>query len=198
MWRILNAFRSRNQDYIPAIRIPLGDLNDFRDNTETMKANLPQRTIQWLAMSRPASWFLAYVLGILDRWVLHMSANRHTATELLTGLPVVVVSTIGARSGEIIRVPLLGLPSDENIVLVATNFGNAHNPAWYHNLKKNPRIEVSRPEGTGIYESREVFDEEWSYYWQMVTRWYPGYRGYRHRASGRHIPILLLARVTDP
>jgi deazaflavin-dependent oxidoreductase (nitroreductase family) len=111
---------------------------------------------------------------------------------------VVVVATKGAKSGDIVRVPLLGLPSEEKIVLVATNFGNARNPAWYHNLKKYPRVEVSRPEDTGTYESREVFEEEWAYYWELVTRWYPGYRRYRHRASGRHVPILVLSKVEGP
>src|SRR5437763_148500 len=74
----------------------------------------------------------------LDRFVFKLSGGRTTLSALLTGLPIAIISTIGAKSGLARSTPVLYV-SDEQapnaVVIVGSNYGQAHNPAWYYNLK---------------------------------------------------------------
>ena len=54
------------------------------------------------------------------------------------GWPIIQLTAIGAKTNRPRTVPLVGLPDEENIVLVASNFGRKHNPGWYYNLKAHP------------------------------------------------------------
>src|SRR3954462_11963418 len=94
-----------------------------------------RRFLQRLPATRPGAWFFARTSHHLDRWTLQLSGGRYTLANLLTGIPVLTLTTTGARSGQPRSVPLLGFPDGERIVLVASNFGQAHYPAWYHNLR---------------------------------------------------------------
>jgi deazaflavin-dependent oxidoreductase (nitroreductase family) len=76
----------------------------------------------------------------LDRPVLRLSRGRYSLTRLLAGLPVVTVTTIGAKSGQPRSLPLVALPDGEHVILIASNYGQKHHPAWYYNLRAHPEV----------------------------------------------------------
>src|ERR1039458_6918598 len=87
------------------------------------EANAVQRRMRLLAGTRPMAWLFARVLHHLDGPVLRRSAGRHSVSSALTGLPVVELTTVGARSGQPRTLPILGVPDTNRLVLVASNYG---------------------------------------------------------------------------
>ena len=106
-------------------------------------ANALYRVVRRLAATRPGSWFFARTLHHADRVMYRLSRRRTTLAALLSGLPVVMLTTTGARSGRETTVPLLGFEEGDSVVLVASNYGQAHHPAWYHNLRAHPRARIA-------------------------------------------------------
>jgi deazaflavin-dependent oxidoreductase (nitroreductase family) len=115
---------------------------------------------------------------------------------MFTGLPVVFLSTTGARSGKSRNVPLAGYPDGEKIILIASSLGSVHHPAWYHNLRANPRVQLSINGQTGNYNARIANKSERDDYWQLALDYYPGYQAYEQRCGRREIPIVVLEPVT--
>ena len=138
--------------------------------------------------------FLRLIAPPLDRLVARLTGGRRTLTGLLTGLPAVTLTTTGARSGELRTVTLLGLRQGEDVVLIASNWGQKHHPAWYHNLRPNPRAMLAL-EGRDArpYDAREATGAERERYWQRAVDLYPGYARYARTAAPRHIPVLVLS-----
>jgi deazaflavin-dependent oxidoreductase (nitroreductase family) len=66
--------------------------------------------------------------------VYRVSRGRSTFTSWVTGLPIVMLTTTGARSGRQRTLPVLGVPDDGTLVVIASNYGQERNPAWYYNL----------------------------------------------------------------
>lgn len=146
-----------------------------------------------MASSRYGSKLASRLLPRLDRAVLRLSGNRFTVSSAMSHVPVVMLTTTGAKSGQPRTVPLLAFPDGEKVALIASSFGNTKHPAWYLNLRANPRAlltfhgQPARP-----YIAREVSGAERELHWQRAARAYPGYNAYRERAGGREIPVLLL------
>jgi deazaflavin-dependent oxidoreductase (nitroreductase family) len=159
--------------------------------------NAFQRWIQRLTASRVGSALLPRTLNRLDRGVAGLTGGRHTATAILAGVPVLTVETIGARTGRRHLVNLLAIPRDRDLILVATAFGSRKHPAWYHNLRAHPVVDVRLGQVTRRYFAREATGEERDLCWEQATAVYPGYADYVKRA-GRVIPILLLTPDTQP
>jgi F420H(2)-dependent quinone reductase len=81
-------------------------------------------------------------------------------------------------------------------VLVASNAGNTKHPAWYHNVKANPEVEILAPRGrSGRYFGREAEGDERARLWDEVNDLYAGYDVYQHRTNGRRIPVMVFSRV---
>jgi len=134
-----------------------------------------------------------------DKMVYRLSGGRYTATSLISGLPMVMVHTIGAKSGQPRPIPLLCIrenKSDTEFAIIASNFGQAHLPAWYFNLKANPQVECTIRGETKTYLATEADPDSEAYrrYWSIAEKVYVGYPKYKERA-GRHIPILIMTPV---
>jgi deazaflavin-dependent oxidoreductase (nitroreductase family) len=154
--------------------------------------NFLQRRVQKL-VSRPAlARIFSKFLHAVDGPMLKMSGGLRSLTRLLAGVPVVLLTTRGARSGMERTTPLLGLPVEGRIILIASNWGQKHHPAWYYNLKAHPEVTATLDGQTRAYTAREAAGEEYQRYWQMGVRVYPGYTSYVERAGGRHIPVMVL------
>jgi deazaflavin-dependent oxidoreductase (nitroreductase family) len=151
-----------------------------------------QRWIQRISAMRWASRFMAKRLHHWDRWVYRLTRGRTTATEMLTGLPVLFVTTIGARTGLSRTTPLLAIPENDHFILIATKFGADHHPDWYFNLKANPQVEVLYQGQTSMYVAKELEGQARAASWSRAVDTYPGYRAYEQRAIGRPIPVLAL------
>jgi deazaflavin-dependent oxidoreductase (nitroreductase family) len=162
------------------------------------QANPLQRAIRRAAATRPGSWVFARVLHGIDRPVSRATGGGHTFTSLVTGLPVVMLTTTGARSGLPRSVPLLGIPTGDGLVVIASNYGQAHHPAWYHNLRANPEGEVTVGGVTWRFRSRQVEGEQRARIWQQALAVYPGWSAYERRAAHRDIAVFLLEPVVGP
>ena len=132
----------------------------------------------------------------LDRFVLALTGGRTTLASLLTGLPLVMLTTTGAKSGQQRTLPLLRIRDETDsrrFALIASNWGQRHYPAWYYNLKANPRATCLIEGQTGDYTAHEAGGEEYARFWNYATDTYAGYSLYKQRIGDtRRIPIMVL------
>ena len=157
----------------------------------TVVDNSIQRIVRKVVATRPMAWLLARTIHRVDGATLRLSGGRATASALLSGLPIIQLTTIGAKSGRARTVPLVGIPDGDRLILIASNWGQAKHPAWYYNAKANPVVIVTRDGQARPYKAREVTGQERAACWARAVALYPGYRGYARRA-GRGIPVVVV------
>jgi deazaflavin-dependent oxidoreductase (nitroreductase family) len=158
----------------------------------THRPNAAQRVLHPILRARPSGWFLARTLHHLDRPVLRLSRGRYSLTSVMAGLPVVTVTTIGAKSGQPRSLPLVAIPDGENVILIASNFGRHHHPAWYYNLHAHPEVRLTYEGKTATYLAHEIDGVERERCWQRAVELYSGYARYQERAGRRKIGVFLL------
>ncbi len=143
-------------------------------------------------------WF-AYVvtrLAPLDTRVLQASGGRFGLLGDY-GLPQLLLTTTGRKSGQARTVTLLYGPSDEGVLLIGSNFGQAHHPAWALNLEATPEAVVQIGETVTPVVARLVADPaERDQVWAQMIDIYPGYAMYRSK-TGRDIKVFAV-RPVDP
>ncbi len=159
------------------------------------EANLLQRLMRKFGASPPGSWLFARILHRIDRPIYRWTKGRYTFASLASGLPVVMLTTTGARSGLPRTVPVLGLPTPDGLAVIASNFGQDHHPAWYYNLRAKPEGEVRVDDDTYGFRATEAEGEVRARIWQQGLAIYPGWSQYERRASGREICVFVLERA---
>lgn len=155
------------------------------------------RVCQRLAASRPGAWLFKRTLHHLDRPLLWLSGGRFSIPEVLAGLTVIRLTTIGARTGRERTVPVVGLREGERWFVVASNWGDERHPAWYHNLRANPRVRVTYRDDTREYVAEVADEEARERYWARATEAYVGFEPYQARAGDREIPIVVLTPADE-
>jgi deazaflavin-dependent oxidoreductase (nitroreductase family) len=155
-------------------------------------ANLLQRSARRIASTRPGSWLFARTLHHADRLVYRASGGRTTFAAVVSGLPVVMLTSTGAKSGRESTVPLLGFEEGDAVILIASNYGQAHHPAWYHNLRAHPRVRIAVRGEQREVTSEQVESPERERYIAIAAVAYPGYRRYERRAAPRRIAVFRL------
>ncbi|MBK8988420.1 MAG: nitroreductase family deazaflavin-dependent oxidoreductase [Chloroflexi bacterium] len=161
-------------------------------NQHTYHPNVVQRSIQRAAALRPISWAASYVAPHLDRPIYRLTGGRQTAVTLLTGLPIIMLTTTGAKSGQPRTIPLVAIPNDDGLVIIASNWGGKSHPAWYHNLKANPDCIAAVNGRAQPYTAHELSGEAKTAAYRKAATLYAGYNAYKTRAAGREIPVLQL------
>lgn len=151
-----------------------------------------QRILQRIPASRLGAWIFSGWLPHIDRPLMRLSNGRLSVPGALTGLPVVVMKTVGAKSGRPRTAPLVGIRDGDKVVVIGTNFGQSRQPAWYHNLRANPEATLILPEGEGTYIAHEATPPEREMYWKKGDEIYAGYAAYKRRVGGREIPVMIL------
>jgi deazaflavin-dependent oxidoreductase (nitroreductase family) len=159
------------------------------------QANRFRRIVRATASWRPLSWFYARTLHHIDRVVYRLTRGRATFASWVAGLPIVMLTTTGAKSGRRCTLPLVALPEDDRLVVIASNYGQHRNPAWYYNLCANPRATVCFEGQTREMMARELDGEERERHYARGIGIYPGWITYRARASHRRIPVMELTPV---
>ncbi len=153
--------------------------------------NAFQKLLHRFVMMRPVTAFFAPRVHRLDQLVLKWTKDKHSVSEIL-GWSIIQLTTIGARTNQPRTIPLVGIFDHEKIIVIASNFGREHNPAWYYNLKAHPDCDICYSGRSGKYIARETAGEEYERYWQLAISFYVGYENYQQRAAHRHIPVMLL------
>jgi deazaflavin-dependent oxidoreductase (nitroreductase family) len=156
------------------------------------RPNRLQRLVQHLAAARPLAWLAARLLHRLDKAHLRASGDGRVFAEYLVGVPVIMLTTTGAKSGLPRTMPLLALPADERIILFGTNFGQGHHPAWVHNLRAHPRAIVTYRGQSAPYVAREATEEERTWAMRTARRVYVVAATYLRRANTRKVPVIVL------
>jgi deazaflavin-dependent oxidoreductase (nitroreductase family) len=159
------------------------------------QANVMQRLNRRFAASGPGSWFFARVLHRIDGPVHRATGGRYTLGSLLSGLPVVMLTTKGARSGKARTVPVLGLPTPDGLAVIASNYGQARHPGWYYNLHADPSGEITVAGVTRPFRASVAEGDARERIWQYGLRIYPGWSQYEQRAAHRKIDIFILEQV---
>ena len=156
------------------------------------RANSVQKFLRRFAASGPGSWLFARVAHHLDRPVHRLTRGRHTLGSAITGLPVVMLTTTGARSGQPRTVPILGIPFSGGVAVIASNFGQRRQPAWYYNLRAHPDAQVVIDGVRRSVRAVEAQGERRAEIWQEGLRVYPGFAQYERCASHRRISVFVL------
>ncbi|MFE6777161.1 nitroreductase family deazaflavin-dependent oxidoreductase [Streptomyces sp. NPDC057702] len=131
------------------------------------------------------------------RWVreqveLYESSGGTRGTTLWeTGLPVVIVTMRGARSGRIRKIPLMRVEHEGRYAAVASKGGFPRHPVWYANLKADPRVDLQDGPVRRSMRAREVTGDERARWWRRAVAAYPPYAEYQEKTS-RVIPVFVL------
>ncbi|MBV8850241.1 MAG: nitroreductase family deazaflavin-dependent oxidoreductase [Methylobacteriaceae bacterium] len=119
------------------------------------------------------------------------SGGTQGTTLLDTGLPVIIVTHVGHKTGAIRKTPLMRVKDANSYVLVGSQGGAPKDPAWVHNLRLKPDVEVRDETAVQPMRVREVADEaERSRLWRLAVAAYPPYEDYQKRTS-RRIPVFV-------
>ena len=122
------------------------------------------------------------------------SGGERANTLLDTGMPIVIVTTRGNKSGKIRKTPLMRVEHDGDYVLVASKGGAPNHPVWYYNLVANPGA-VTIQDGPEPFEVevRQLSGDEKATWWDRAVAAYPPYADYQAKTE-REIPVFLATR----
>ena len=128
----------------------------------------------------------------LDKALLGVLGGR-TLSGIIAGVPNIMLTTTGAKTGAPRTVPLIGLPVEDGLAIVGTRWGSEHHPAWYYNLREDPRAAVRRGRTTEDVVARQVEPGgEYDAIMRLADTVYAGFPKYRRRISGRDVPVFVL------
>jgi len=122
-----------------------------------------------------------------------MESGGTKGTEL-NGRRVILLTTIGAKTGKIRKTPLMRVEHDGRYAIVAWLGGAPKHPVWYYNVTANPRVELQDGTVSGDYEAREAFGDEKAQWWERAVAAYPDYADYQTKTD-RQIPVFVLSPV---
>jgi deazaflavin-dependent oxidoreductase (nitroreductase family) len=157
-------------------------------------ANAFHRAMRIFAATKVGVALLRPTANRLDQVVTKLSGGRRSFAGTVTGVPTVILTTKGAKSGEPRTVAVYGIPHPDGLALIASNWGGAKHPAWYHNLKTNPEATVSVDGDTWQATARPANPHERDAIWAKGVEMYPGWARYEVRAGNRHIEAFVLSR----
>ncbi len=112
----------------------------------------------------------------------------------MRGMPVVVLTTVGARTGKLRKTPLMRVEHEGTYAVVASLGGAPKHPVWYHNVVADPRVELQDGPEKHDYVAREVTGDEKALWWERAVAAYPDYADYQTRTD-REIPVFVLERA---
>jgi deazaflavin-dependent oxidoreductase (nitroreductase family) len=134
----------------------------------------------------PAQW-------VRDQVQLYERSGGTEGTTL-RGMPVVVLTTVGAKSGKLRKAPLMRVEHDGRYAAVASLGGSAKNPAWYANVLAHPLVELQDGPEKQDMLARELTGDEKAEWWERAVAAFPDYAGYQAKTE-RQIPVFVLEPV---
>ena len=112
----------------------------------------------------------------------------------MKGIPIILLTTVGAKTGKLRKTPLMRVEHDGEYACVASLGGAPKNPVWYYNIAKNSRVELQDGSVTQDYDAREVFGDEKATWWERAVAAFPDYADYQEKTE-RQIPVFVLTPV---
>jgi deazaflavin-dependent oxidoreductase (nitroreductase family) len=168
--------------------------NDKMPNRSFNDANAFHRMMRSMVATKVGVALLRPTANRLDQLISKATGGRRSFAAIATGIPTVILTTTGAKSGQPRTVAVYGIPHPDGLALIASNWGGAKHPAWYHNLKANPEATVSIDGDTWQATARPATPRERDEIWANGVEIYPGWTKYETRAGARHIEAFVLSR----
>jgi deazaflavin-dependent oxidoreductase (nitroreductase family) len=112
----------------------------------------------------------------------------------LSGRPVIILTSVGAKTGMIRKTPLMRVEHDGEYAVVASLGGAPKNPVWYYNLAANPHVELQDGAVKKDYQAREVSGAERATWWERAVATWPDYASYAEKTT-RTIPVFVLTPI---
>jgi deazaflavin-dependent oxidoreductase (nitroreductase family) len=109
----------------------------------------------------------------------------------MSGMPIIVLTSLGAKSGMLRKTALMRVEHDGRYAVVASMGGAPKHPVWYFNLKKTPHVELQDGAEKRDYLAREIEGNEKAEWWERAVAAYPPYADYQEKTE-RQIPVFLL------
>jgi deazaflavin-dependent oxidoreductase (nitroreductase family) len=129
---------------------------------------------------------------VRDQVELYENSGGTRGTTLRdTGLPVVIITNRGISSGKVRKTPVMRVEHDGRYAAVASRGGAPDHPAWYHNLRANPHVELQDGPSQQEMVAREVSGSERAQWWERAVAAYPPYAEYQQKTT-RQIPVFVL------
>ncbi|MEV4417924.1 nitroreductase family deazaflavin-dependent oxidoreductase [Catellatospora sp. NPDC049609] len=129
---------------------------------------------------------------VRDQVELYESSGGTKGTTLLdTGLPVIILTTLGAKSGKIRKTPLMRVEHGGRYAVVASLGGAPKHPVWYYNILRHPTVELQDGPRRQDMTAREVTGAEKAQWWDRAVAAYPPYADYQQKTD-REIPVFVL------
>ncbi|MEZ5373994.1 MAG: nitroreductase family deazaflavin-dependent oxidoreductase [Microthrixaceae bacterium] len=135
----------------------------------------------------------AAVIKVMSRvttWAYRLTDGR-IGGRFMKGTDVILLTTIGRRSGEPRTVPLLFMEDGDDLIVVASQGGMPSNPAWYHNVTEHPEVTVNRRGVVTAMVATEVDEDERRELWPRLVEMYADFTDYAARTD-RTIPVIRL------
>ena len=114
-----------------------------------------------------------------------------TKSAVLRGKPIIVLTSVGAKTGKLRKTALMRVEHDGDYAVVASKGGAATNPVWYYNLKKQAHVELQDGATKRDYRARELSGKERATWWDRALEVWPDYAGYQKKTK-RQIPVFVL------
>jgi len=114
----------------------------------------------------------------------------------LRGVPIIVLTTLGAKSGGLRKTALMRVEHDGRYAVVASKGGAPEPPAWYWNIRKNPRVALQDGAVRREYTARELDGDEYAQWWCRAAEVWPDYDAYQAKTD-RRIAVFVLEPVED-
>src|SRR5580692_1858630 len=122
------------------------------------------------------------------------SGGTEATTLRDTGLPIIVITNLGAKSGKVRKTPLMRVEHEGKYAAVASKGGAPEHPFWYYNFRAHPQVELQDGPVKGDFVAREVTGDERAEWWKRAVAAFPPYAEYQERTS-RTIPVFVLEPV---
>jgi deazaflavin-dependent oxidoreductase (nitroreductase family) len=126
---------------------------------------------------------------------LYEATNGEEGSDL-RGRPVIVLTSVGARTGKLRKTALMRVEHEGVYAVVASRGGAPTNPVWYYNLKTNPHVELQDRATKRDYMAREVTGDEKALWWGRAVDTWPDYANYQARTD-RQIPVFVLESIEE-
>jgi deazaflavin-dependent oxidoreductase (nitroreductase family) len=110
------------------------------------------------------------------------------------GKPVIVLTTVGAKTGKLRKAPLMRVEHDGEYAVVASLGGAPQHPVWYYNVVANPTVELQDGPAKQEYQAREVHDQEYATWFDRAVAVWPDYAEYQTKTT-RKMPIFVLTPI---
>ena len=163
---------------------------------EITQANRAQRLTQRVTGTRAGAWISQRTLYPIDRAVFRWSDGRHSVPGLMAGLPVILLTTTGAKTGQERTMPLVGTPWKGDLAVIGSNYGQVRTPGWVYNLEADPHARVEYRGVSVPVIARRLGPDDADAVFERAATAYPGYGNYRERADHREIRVFVLEPAT--